>query len=140
VTEPIEYAWRAPVTDDEMVALVRSYGGRAVPGWWDRIRQHSLGWVTARLPTRELIGFVNVAWDGCDHAFLIDTKVAAPFQRRGIATEVVRHAAHHAKAAQCEWLHVDFTEELTPFYAGCGFGPTPAGLIHLPTYDTEPST
>jgi len=56
VTEPIEYAWRAPVTDDEMVALVRSHGGRSVPGCWDRIRQHSLGLVTARLPTRQLIG------------------------------------------------------------------------------------
>jgi hypothetical protein len=31
--------------------------------------------VTARFGDRALIGFVNVAWDGGDHAFLIDTKV-----------------------------------------------------------------
>jgi hypothetical protein len=35
-------------------------------------------------------------------------------------------------AAGCEWLHVDFETRLTPFYIeGCGFRPTPAGLIHL---------
>jgi hypothetical protein len=46
--EEITYAWRAPITDDEMVGLVRSHGGRAVAGWWDRIQRYSLGWVSAR--------------------------------------------------------------------------------------------
>lgn len=130
----VEYRWRAAVTDAEMVDLVRSHGGHAVPGWWDQIRPHSLGWVTARLGDGPLIGFVNVAWDGGDHAFLIDTKVAGTYQRQGIATELVSRAAARAAAAGCEWLHVDFEEELTPFYLGaCGFRPTPAGLIHLPS-------
>src|SRR5439155_1752198 len=99
VTEPIEYAWRAPVTDDEMVALVRSHGGRAVPGWWDRIRQHSLGWVTARARDGTVVGFVNVAWDGGDHAFLLDPKTRGAFQRKGIGTRLVELAARHAKGA-----------------------------------------
>ena len=58
--------WRSPVGDDELVAL-----GRARPGWWDRARPHSLGWVVARDGDR-LVGFGNVAWDGADHAFLLD--------------------------------------------------------------------
>jgi ribosomal protein S18 acetylase RimI-like enzyme len=133
VVEQIEYRWREAITDAEMVALVRSHGGIPVPGWWDQVRPHSLGWVTARL-AGGLLGFVNVAWDGGDHAFLIDTKVASEHQRRGIATELVRRAALHAKAAGCEWLHVDFEEYLAPFYFdACGFRPTPAGLIHLPS-------
>ena len=38
----------------------------------------------------------------------------------------------HARAAGCEWLHVDFDPELAPFYLGaCGFERTDAGLIHL---------
>jgi ribosomal protein S18 acetylase RimI-like enzyme len=139
MTESIEYCWRGAITDAEMVALVRSHGGRAVLGWWDQIRPHSLGWVTARLPGGALVGFVNVAWDGGDHAFLIDTKVASQYQRRGIATEVVRCAARHATEAGCEWLHVDFDESLTSFYAGCGFRSTPAGLIHLRTPGPQPS-
>ena len=32
----------------------------------------------------------------------------------------------------CEWLHVDFEEDLRPFYfAACGFTPTDAGLLAL---------
>jgi GNAT superfamily N-acetyltransferase len=98
--------WRGPVSDMEMVTLVTAHGGRAVPGWRDQIRPYSLGWVTARVGEEALVGFVNVAWDGGDHAFLIDTKVASAYQRQGIATELVGRAASHAKAAGCEWLHV----------------------------------
>jgi GNAT superfamily N-acetyltransferase len=130
----VEYRWRGALTDTEMTELVRSHGGHAVPGWWDQIRPHSLGWVTARLGDGALIGFVRVAWDGGDHAFLLDTKVASRHQRQGVATELAGRAAAHAKAAGCEWLHVDFEEHLAPLYFGaCGFAPTPAGLIHLPT-------
>ena len=135
--QPIEYRWRGPLTDAEMVALVTAHGGRAAPGWWDQIRPHSLGWVTARQPDGTLAGFVNVAWDGGDHAFLLDTKVATENQRQGIATTLAGHAARHAKAAGCEWLHVDFDEHLARFYLdACGFRPTAAGLIHLARMDT----
>ena len=131
-TDEIRYRWRGPATDDELVALVEAHGGRSEAGWWDRIRPHSLGWVTARAPDETLVGFVNVAWDGGDHAFLLDTKTHRVYQRRGIGTELVRIASGHAKAAGCEWLHVDFEADLEPFYLGaCGFRPTPAGLINL---------
>ncbi|SDE96116.1 Acetyltransferase (GNAT) family protein [Blastococcus fimeti] len=126
-------AWRGPVSDDEMVELVASHGGTPVPGWWDRIRPHSLGWVTARAGG-VLVGFVNVAWDGGDHAFLIDTKTRGDRQREGIGARVVRAAAEGARAAGCEWLHVDYRPELRPFYLGaCGFRETDAGLVHLPS-------
>ena len=129
----IVFAWRGDLSDDELVALTRSHGGTAQPGWWDRIRPHSLGWVTARIGEGTLIGFVNVAWDGGDHAFLLDTKVRPEHQRRGIGTALVRIAARHARDAGCEWLEVDFDEPLAPFYYdACGFAPTPAGLLRLP--------
>ena len=124
--------WRGPLDDAEMVDLVASHGGNPAAGWWDRIRPHSLGWVTARTEDGLLVGFVNVATDGGDHAFLIDTKTRGSYQRRGIGTRVVTFAARHAKAAGCEWLHVDFEDHLRGFYFGaCGFAPTPAGLIAL---------
>ena len=76
---------------------------------------------------------MNVAWDGGDHAFLIDMKVHPNHRRHGIGTELVRIAALHAKAAGCEWMEVDFEEHLVPFYFGaCGFSATRAGLLHLP--------
>jgi ribosomal protein S18 acetylase RimI-like enzyme len=134
VADGITYRWRDPISDDEMVALVDSHGGRSETGWWDRIRPHSLGWVSARKTEGTLVGFVNVATDGGDHAFLIDTKTHGAHQRTGIGTRLVQIAAAHAKAAGCEWLHVDFEPELAPFYFdACGFRPTDAGLIHLPS-------
>jgi GNAT superfamily N-acetyltransferase len=133
--EAISYEWRGPLTDAEMVDLVESHGGRSEAGWWDRIRPRSLGWVTAReRAAGRLIGFVNVAWDGGDHAFLIDTKTRGSHQHRGIGTELVRRAARNAREAGCEWLHVDFEGDLAAFYFdACGFRPTDAGLIHLPS-------
>jgi ribosomal protein S18 acetylase RimI-like enzyme len=131
----VTYCWRGALTDAEMVALVDSYGGRSEAGWWDRIRPHSFGWVTARIAD-DLVGFVNVVTDGGDHAFLIDTKTHRAHQRRGIGTNVVKLAARHAKNAGCEWLHVDFDRDLGPFYFdACGFTPTEAGLIRLPDLD-----
>jgi len=130
----VRIEWRAPVSDGELVELTRSHGGTAEVGWWDRIRQHSLGWVTARTESGQLVGFVNVAWDGGDHAFLIDTKTRPSHQRRGLGTAVVSRAVAEARAAGCEWLFVDFGPALTTFYLqACGFRPTPAGLIHLPS-------
>lgn len=126
--------WRGRLEDEELCELVTSHGGTPVAGWWERIRPHSLGWVTARLGDGTLAGFVNVAWDGGDHAFLLDTKTRGDHRRRGIGTRVVRFAAEHAAAAGCEWLHVDFDEHLRSFYLdACGFDPAPAGLIHLPS-------
>jgi ribosomal protein S18 acetylase RimI-like enzyme len=124
--------WRGPLSDAEMADLVASYGGTPVPGWWDTICPHSFGWVTARAADDVVVGFVNVVTDGGDHAFLIDAKTRGAFQRRGIATRVVAFAAEHARAAGCEWLHVDFDDELRAFYLdACGFEPTAAGLIRL---------
>ena len=42
-SQPIEYRWRGPVTDAEMVMLVQAHGGRPVAGWWDQVRPYSLG-------------------------------------------------------------------------------------------------
>ncbi|HSJ21083.1 MAG TPA: GNAT family N-acetyltransferase [Nocardioidaceae bacterium] len=130
--DELAYRWRDPTTDGEMVELVHSHGGLAEDGWWDRVWPHSLGWVTARTAGGLLVEFVNVAWDGADHAFLIDTKTRDDWQHRGVGTEVVRRAARHAQAAGCEWLHVDFESHVAAFYVdACSFRPTDAGLIHL---------
>src|SRR6516164_8894524 len=91
--ESLRFAWREDLADEELVELTRAHGGHPSPGWWDRIRPHSLGWVSARGVDGTLIGFTNVAWDACDHAFLLDPKVRSDHQRQGIGTELVRLAA-----------------------------------------------
>jgi ribosomal protein S18 acetylase RimI-like enzyme len=92
VSPELTISWRGDLADREMVGLVNSHGGIAEAGWWDRIRQYSLGWVTARDDGGRLVGFVNVAWDGSDHAFLLDTKTRGDSQRQGIGTAVVDEA------------------------------------------------
>lgn len=89
-----------------------------------------MGWVCAHDGER-LVGFVNIAWDGSVHAFLLDTTVHPDYQRQGVGTALVHEATFLARERGAEWLHVDYDEALEPFYRGCGFFPTPAGLIYL---------
>jgi len=99
--------------------------------WQTQVRQHSLGWVCARDGDR-LVGFVNIAWDGAIHAFVVDTVVAADARRQGVGTQLIALAEARSRAAGCEWLHDDFEDDLRTFYFdGCGFRPTNAGLIAL---------
>ena len=129
----ISYEWRGHFGNAAMNALhAEGFGGRVrADDWWAQVNRHSLGWVCAR-EGRDLVGFVNVAWDGAVHAFILDTVVAGRVQRRGVGRGLVALAAERARAAGCEWLHVDFEDGLGPFYFGaCGFRPTNAGLIAL---------
>jgi GNAT superfamily N-acetyltransferase len=133
VVTVISYLWRGAVGNAELNALhAEGFGHRVLDDDWEaQLAGHSLGWVCAR-DGGELVGFVNVAWDGGVHAFILDTLVAAAARWRGIGTRMVEIAAEHARAARCEWLHVDFEEHLRPFYVdGCGFRPAQAGLIAL---------
>lgn len=84
----------------------------------------------------ELVGFVNVAWDGGDHAFILDTTVHPGFRRRGIALALLSRAAAAARERGIEWLHVDFEPELEALYRKAGFRPTAAGLLRV---DEHPS-
>lgn len=78
-----------------------------------------------------LVGYVNVAWDGGEHAFLLDTTVHPEFRRRGVATELVSRVTAAARVRGAGWLHVDYEPRLEGFYSACGFRPTLAGLIRL---------
>lgn len=92
--------------------------------------QRSLVYICAyRGPS--LVGFVNVAWDGGAHAFLLDTTVRPDLRRRGIGRRMVLLAADEARERGAHWLHVDFEPHLRPFYSRCGFRPTEAGLLRL---------
>jgi GNAT superfamily N-acetyltransferase len=139
----IAYEWRGSFDSREVSALhAEAFGGQGDSGgagdqgncprgWRAQVERHSLGWVCAR-DGGDLAGFVNVAWDGGAHAFILDTMVAAGMRRRGIGAGLVALAIQEARRAGCEWLHVDFEEHLRPFYlGGCGFTPSAAGLIAL---------
>jgi GNAT superfamily N-acetyltransferase len=132
----VSYEWRGAFGNQEVNALhAEAFQTRVFDesewNWVDLVSRHSLGWVVAR-DGSDLVGFVNVVWDGLVHAWLQDTMVAARARGRGIGTRLVGRARAGAKAAGCEYLHVDFTDDLRPFYFdACGFVPTNAGLLSL---------
>jgi GNAT superfamily N-acetyltransferase len=97
---------------------------------WQPVLAHSLVWVCA-YAGEQLVGFVHIAWDGRDHAFVLDPRVHPDHRHQGIGRELVRRSAEAAREAGCEILHVDYADELTPFYEACGFQPTRAGTIRL---------
>ena len=128
--------WRGEFTSDEANVLhaaafhTRVYDA-AEWDWRLLVERHSLGWVLAR-DGGELVGFVNVLWDGLVHAWIQDVMVAERVRRTGLGTRMVAAAADGARAAGCETLHVDFDDSLRDFYFGaCSFTPTNAGLIDL---------
>jgi GNAT superfamily N-acetyltransferase len=129
----ITYEWRGSFENAEVNALhAEGFGHRVLDDdWRGQVERHSLGWVCARDGT-DLVGFVNVAWDGGVHAFVLDTLVAPRARRRGMGTGLVVRAVDGAREAGCEWIHVDFDDDLAPFYfEACGFVPTKAGVIAL---------
>jgi GNAT superfamily N-acetyltransferase len=126
--------WRGDFTNAELNALHAEGFDHEVldRDWRAQVRRHSLGWVCARGDDGSLVGFVNVLWDGGSHAFVLDTVVASRARRQGVGAGLVAIAVREARAAGCEWLHVDFEDHLRAFYfEACGFRPTDAGLIPL---------
>ena len=129
----IHYEWRAPFANADVNALHAEGFDHAVLDidWRGQVERHSLGWVCA-LEAGRLVGFVNVAWDGGVHAFVLDTLVGRTRRRQGVGRGLLEVAIRESRSARCEWLHVDFEEELRGFYLdGCGFTPTPAGVLAL---------
>jgi GNAT superfamily N-acetyltransferase len=124
------YRVNPPVTNDVLNNLFMA-------SWPDHcdtdlqvVLTHSLLYVCA-YHDEGLVGFVNVAWDGGIHAFLLETTVHPAYRRQGIGLQLVRQAAARAQAKGMHWLHVDYEPHLTHFYQNCGFEHTEAGLIRL---------
>ncbi len=132
----MELQWRGPFSNDEVNSLhAEAFETRVFDesewNWVKLTAEHSLGWVTARSDD-ELVGFVNVLWDGFVHAWIQDLMVSKTARRQGLGVQLIQAAREGAKAAGCEWLHVDFDDEHRDFYFdACGFIPINAGLMEL---------
>ena len=128
--DEIEYRIEPELTDSELNELFASAWENHVERKFGPVLERSLTYVGAFAGLR-LVGFVNVAWDGGIHGFILDTNVHRDFQRRGIGTEMMKRAADIAAERGIEWPHVDYEHHLHAFYRGCGYGRTEAGLLNL---------
>lgn len=127
---PIAYALNPRLRNEDLNPLYDAAWPAHAGFDFDPVLASSLAYVCAYDASR-LVGFVYLAWDGAQHAFLLEPTVHPDYQRRGIGTRLVQHATSAAREAGCEVLHVDYEEHLTPFYTACGFSPSPAGVIRL---------
>jgi len=128
--DEIEYKIEPELSDREINDLFASAWANHAEREFGQVLAQSLTYVCAFYGAR-LVGFVNVAWDGGIHGFVLDTTVHREFQRRGIGTEVMKRAAEIAAERGLEWLHVDYEPHLYAFYRGCGYEKTEAGLLNL---------
>ena len=121
---------RRPALDEQVLQTLFQAAWGAEKPHYDDVLARSFTWVTA-MSGAELVGFVNVAWDGGSHFFLLDATVHPRWQRKGIGRRLVEEAIDACRG-RGEWLHVDAPEGLmNGFYRRCGFRATPAGLLDL---------
>jgi GNAT superfamily N-acetyltransferase len=125
-----------PLTNDTLNRLFAAAWEGHTTRDFQPVLRHSLLYIGA-FDGDELIGFVNVAWDGGVHGFLLDTTVHCDHQRRGIGRRLVEAVIAESCERNLEWLHVDYEPHLTTFYESCGFQATDAGLVNL---DKTPPT
>ena len=126
----IELAVSPRVSSEALNTLFAAAWETHRPSEWAGILKRSLAYICA-YRNGDLVGFVNIAWDGGAHAFLLDTTMHPALQRRGLGRQLVTRAAEVARARGITWLHVDYEPHLKPFYEACGFKPTQAGLLRL---------
>jgi len=127
----VQYKLSPQVDNGDLNALFAdAWPGQREDRDFGPVLTRSLGYVCA-FQEGELVGFVNVAWDGGAHAFLLDTTVRSDRRGQGIGRQLVPHAEELARKSEAEWLHVDFEPRLEEFYRKCGFRESRAGLIDL---------
>jgi ribosomal protein S18 acetylase RimI-like enzyme len=119
-----------PIDDATLNELFARAWPNHVPRRHQAVLARSLGYLGA-FADDQLVGFVNLATDGDQHAFLLDPTVDNAYRGRGIGLELVRRAAELARTRGCTWLHVDYESALTPFYRAAGFRDSPAGVMRL---------
>ena len=128
--EDLEYLVNVPVTSRQLNDLFASLWEGHQWRDFEPVLRLSLGYICA-WRADELLGFVNLAWDGGKHAFILDITVHPDLRGRDIGRRLVRQAVKVAEDRHIEWVHVDFEPHLRGFYLACGFRPTEAGLLHL---------
>ena len=130
LTSDLRFYIDPPLDDRALNELFARSWPDHTPSAYQTMLARSLGYIGA-FAGEQLIGFVNLATDGGEHAFLLDPTVDAEYRRRGIGTELVKRAADLARQRGCKWLHVDYEPALAPFYRAAGFRDSLAGVLRL---------
>jgi ribosomal protein S18 acetylase RimI-like enzyme len=127
----IIYRVNPEVTNEQLNPLFASARENYTDRDFTPVHRNSLCYVCAFHADR-LVGYVNLAWDGASHGFILDTTVHKDYRHQGIGSHLVKQAVEYAREKKLDWVHVDFEAHLHGFYfEHCGFRPTDAGLIRV---------
>jgi GNAT superfamily N-acetyltransferase len=126
----IHFQISPPVSNEEMNTFQNECWEDHVWTDYQPVFERSLAYICA-YSGKHLIGFVNLAWNGGEHGFILDTLVHPDQRRHGIGRKLVLHAIEQARERGLKWVHVDFESHLKGFYEECGFFHTEAGLVKL---------
>ena len=95
--DAIKYKIEPELSDRDLNDLFTSAWANPAQRKFGPVLERSLTYVGAFDGSR-LVGFVNVAWDGGIHGFILDTTVHRGYQRRGIGTEIMKRAGDCGRA------------------------------------------
>lgn len=126
----IDFVFNPPLSKPELNRLFAAAWPQFKEADFSGELEHSLVYIGA-FSGQTLVGYVQLAWNGGVHAFLLDPTVYPDFQRQGIGKTLVLKALEVALERGLEWVHVDYEPHLEGFYRSCGFRPTLAGLVRL---------
>ena len=126
--------WRGAFANDEFHVLhAEAFETRIFDDDWVALRAATASAGSPPATATTLVGFVNVIWDGLVHAWIQDVMVAEStrgprhrYRARG------QSRASTPRRPGCEWLHVDFDDDLRAvLLRRLRVPPTNAGLIAL---------
>lgn len=126
----IELQVSPTLTNEQMNQLFSSAWPNHKPRDFRPLLERSLEYI-ATFDQAKLVGFVNIAWDGGVHGFILDTTVHVEYQRQGIGLMLLDEAKRIAEQHKLEWLHVDFLPEYESFYRKAGYESILAGLLEI---------
>ena len=122
----VEYLINPAVTNTVLNALFTQSWDNHEEKDFTLPHQHSLAYIE-----KEVVGYVNIAWDGNIHGFVLNPTVHPKWRRKGIGTGLLQKTAQVARESGIHWLHVDYEPHLKGFYHKFGFRHTEAGLLSL---------
>lgn len=127
----LEYRTRPALTNEDLNGLFGRAYNKTMSVDFQRILNQSLTWV-AGYDEHGLRAWINVAWDGFVHAFLVD-RTAADDSDGAIRSELVRVAIEAIRRDHPTVLkiHTDCRSDETLWLGGLGLQELPGGIVVL---------
>jgi len=125
-----EYRVAPPVSELSLNTLFSAARGHHRWRRFASMHRRSLVYLCAYY-RNQVVGYVNVVWDGGTRGFLVDLTVHPEYRGRGIGTALVERAVEVANRRGVGSLRAEFGPDEVEFYRRLGFESVDAGVRRL---------